>query len=98
MACAATWQCRSWFPCRVCLTWLCAVLSVVAAGGTAAYQVSFKRIFGDSLRSPIDLGVFMAALGMQIFVVVGSDAPMGQRNAPVVPPPGVGPPGAGGGA
>ena len=62
----------SWFPCRVCLTWLCAVLSVVAAGGTAAYQVSFKRIFGDSLRSPIDLGVFMAALGMQIFVVVGS--------------------------
>ena len=32
----------------------------------------FKRIFGDSLRSPIDLGVFMAALGLQIFVVVGS--------------------------
>ena len=48
------------------------VLSLAAAAGTAAYQVTFKRIMGQRLSSPTQLGLFMAKLGSQIFAVYGA--------------------------
>eukprot|EP01052_Picozoa_sp_SAG31_P039451 SAG31_NODE_5476_length_2518_cov_1.876395_2_plen_441_part_00 len=46
-------------------------LSLVAAAGTASYQVTFKWMLGDRLKNPVDLGLFMAKLGMQIFIIGG---------------------------
>ncbi len=48
------------------------VLSIVAAAGTATYQVVFKKIMGKQLSSPTQLGLFMAKLGSQIFIVYGA--------------------------
>ena len=47
------------------------ILSFVAAAGTAAYQVTFKRIMGERLSDPVALGLFMAKLGSQVFLIYG---------------------------
>ncbi len=48
------------------------VLSLMAAVGTATYQVAFKKILGKQVSSPTQLGLFMAKLGSQIFIVYGA--------------------------
>jgi len=46
-------------------------LSLVAAVGTATYQVFFKATFGDRMRAD-EVGLFLAYMGTLIFVICGT--------------------------
>lgn len=46
-------------------------LSLVAAVGTATYQVFFKATFGDRMRAD-EVGLFLAYMGSLIFVICGT--------------------------
>jgi len=46
-------------------------LSIVAALGTAIYQVYFKRTFGDEMK-PDEVGLFLAYMGVMTFFIAGA--------------------------